>query len=131
MKASANGIDNIYKDSNGNFIIEESKFVSGSGNAGLSGLSSTADGRQLTDNYLFGPNNDGEALSRTSGLSQSQKEEIRAAFDSGKIKTCYTVVKNRHAGAGVTQGLTKQPELGVGGSSQIGEIVIIELPLNN
>tara|TARA_A200000159_G_scaffold67667_1_gene62603 strand:+ start:302 stop:1696 length:1395 start_codon:yes stop_codon:yes gene_type:complete len=128
---SANGIDNIYKDSNGNFIIEESKFVSGSGNAGLSGLSSTADGRQLTENYLFGRNKDGGALSRTSGLSPSQKDEIRNALNNGKVKTRYTVVKDRHAGAGVTQGLTKHPDLGVGGSSQIGEIVIIELPLKN
>ena len=38
-------------------------------------------------------------------------------------------MKDRHAGAGVTQGLTKKTELGVGGSSQINEIVIIELPL--
>lgn len=38
-------------------------------------------------------------------------------------------MKDRHAGAGVTQGLAKNPELGVGGSSQINEIVIIELPL--
>ncbi|MDO6560947.1 hypothetical protein [Paraglaciecola chathamensis] len=131
MKASANGIDNIFQDSSGNFIIDESKFVSGRGNAGLSGLSSTADGRQLTENYLFGRNKDGGALSRTSGLSASQKEEIRNAFDSGKIKTRYTVVKDRHAGAGVTQGLTKDSELGIGGTSQIDEIVIIELPLKN
>lgn len=131
MKASANGIDNIYKDSNGNFIIDESKFVSGRGNAGLSGLSSTADGRQLTKNYLFGPDRKGGALSRTSGLSASQKDEIRNALRNGKVKPRYTVVKDRHAGAGVTQGLTKHPELGVGGSSQIGEIVIIELPLKN
>ena len=128
---SANGIDNIYKDSNGNFIIEESKFVSGSGNAGLSGLSSTADGRQLTNEYIFGRGNKGGALSRTSGLSDFDKQKIRDAYYSGKVKTRYTVVKDRHAGAGVTQGLTKHPDLGVGGTSQIGEIVIIELPLKN
>lgn len=112
-----------------NFKCSDRQGLDSSGNAGLSGLSSTADGRQLTDNYLFGIDRKSGALSRTSGLSALQKQEIRNAYNSGKIKTRYTVVKDRHAGAGVTQGLTKKTELGVGGSSQINEIVIIELPL--
>jgi hypothetical protein len=128
---SANGLDNIFEDSQGNFIIDESKFVSGRGNAGLSGLSSTTGNKQLTNRYLFGSGEkiDG-ALARTSGLSPFQKQKILTAYNQGKVKTRYTVVKDRHVGAGVTQGLTKHSELGVGGSSQIDEIVIIELPIN-
>ena len=68
-------------------------------------------------------------MSRTSGLSDFDKQKIRDAYDSGKVKTRYTGVKDRHAGAGVTQGLIKDSELGIGGTSQIGEIVIMELPL--
>ncbi|AOT07558.1 hypothetical protein [Pseudoalteromonas luteoviolacea] len=129
---SANGLDNIFKDTNGNYIIDETKFVSGSGNAGLSGLSTSTGNRQLTNAYLFGNGTSvGGALGRTSGLSNVEKQKIFVAFQQGKVKTRYTVVKDRHVGAGVTQGLTTHPELGVGGSSQIDEIVIIELPIKN
>lgn len=46
-KTNANGLDNIFRDNQGNFIIDESKFVSG--NAGLSRLSTSTGHRQLTN----------------------------------------------------------------------------------
>lgn len=130
---NAKGFDNIFMDADGNFIISESKWISSNSNVGLGSLSNTNSGKQLSDKWMFGANLDGgpdSALSRTPSLTQSQRAELRAAFQNGKIKTQLVVLKPKHIGAGVTQRLTTDGTFGTIGSSKLNDIVIIEVSIN-
>ncbi len=129
---SAKGIDNIFRNpSTGEFIISESKWISSNHNVGIGSLSNTSTGKQLSDSWIFEPNGNGQnALDRTAGLTATQRSALEAASDAGKIRTQLVVVKPKHGGAGVTQKLTEHPLFGTNGSQKLGDIVIIEVPIN-
>jgi len=129
---SDKGIDAIFRNkSTGEFIISESKWVSSNSNVGVGSLSNTSTGKQLSMDWIFTKNAQGtSALDRTTGLTNTQKDKIKAARQQGNLSTQLVVIKPKHGGAGITQKLTNDPKFGVDGSEKLGDIVIIEVPIN-
>lgn len=116
------GIDNIFIDANGVFVISEAKWSSSSTNVGASILGKTTDGnQQLSEAWIR------NAINR-SGLSAAQGNQLRNAINTGNFRTQLVVVKPTHKGTGISSGLASHAQFGVGGRSQIGEVVIVELP---
>jgi len=120
----------------GEFIISENKWIGngpkgGTSNVGLGVLSSTVtDKKQLSQDLMFeGGIVGSNALTRTPGLSPEQTNEIFEAFQAGNVRTQLVVVKPHHVGAGITQKLTDDATFGTKGSEQLGDIVIIEVPI--
>ena len=121
----------MFKDNAGNFIVSESKWITSNTNVGVGALSNTNSGRQLSDNWMFGGGLTGNnALTRTPGLSSTQRQELINAFDSGRVRTQLFVVRPRHVGSGVTQRLANDATFGANGSQKISDIVIMEVPIN-
>ncbi|WP_102794601.1 transglutaminase domain-containing protein [Bowmanella denitrificans] len=130
---SQNGIDSIYKDAQGNFVITESKFIGTGSNFGLGSLTGSGVNKQMTDNWLFGARGQGgpdSALYRTPGMTQQQKEQLVAAYGAGKVRKQIVVVTDQHRGLGVTEALSKHAEFGGSAAkSKLDHIVVIELPI--
>ena len=126
------GMDAIFiNEDTGQFIVSESKWISSNHNVGIGSLSKTNSGKQLSDDWMFkGEELGNNAMNRTTGLTPVQRSELLAAREAGKISTQLVVVKPKHGGAGITQKLTDDPKFGANGSEKLGDIVIIEVPIN-
>ncbi|OBP16175.1 hypothetical protein A5320_01790 [Rheinheimera sp. SA_1] len=127
------GIDSIFKDAQGNFVITESKFIGTGSNFGVGSLAGSGANKQMTDTWLYGSQLNGSAdsaLARTPGMSKQQKDELLIAFKAGKVRKQVVVVTDQHRGIGVTDKLSKHPEFaGTAAKSKLDHIVIIELPI--
>ena len=126
------GVDNIFKDEYGNYIIQETKWISAATNVGSGSLSDwTSNGqkyKQMSEEWIFGVNNRGDnsALSR-SNLPTGLLPQLLKARAEGKIRTQLVVMKPKHLGAGVTKGLSSHKQLGANAGLPLNDIVIIEL----
>jgi len=87
------GIDDLYKvnRSGVDYVIVEYKFVGDDKKSGSSGLGSTLDGKQGSENWITG----GDRLERSVGLDQSR--DIFASISTNRTETW--VVRTRPDGA--------------------------------
>ena len=129
---NSTGLDNVYiNTTTGKFVIDESKWVSSNSNVGLGTLSNSTGNRQLSREWLIGGGPNGNnAINRTPGLTDSQRQNIYNAVNSGNYETQLFVIRPRHVGSGITQRLANDPTFGANGANTITNIVIMEVPIN-
>lgn len=129
---NSTGLDNVYiNPTTGKFVIDESKWVSSNSNVGLGTLSSSTGNRQLSRDWLIGGGPNGNnALNRTPGLTDSERQKLFNAINSENYETQLFVVRPRHVGSGITQRLANDATFGANGTNTITNIVIMEVPIN-
>ncbi|SER42922.1 hypothetical protein [Natrinema salaciae] len=86
-----NGPDLVYKDPEGDLIIDEVKFLSDDGNFGKRNLGKTKDGdvTQMSDQWIR------NVLSEERGIDKSTREAIEDARATGDVRREITVIQNR------------------------------------
>jgi hypothetical protein len=115
------GLDGVFRDTNGNIVIVEAKFIEGGHNVGLSRLRTTVGGNpqtELTDDWIFGTTPNGGAIDRSLAeetIDQQVYDEIQAAMLNGTLRKELVVVSNTQSGRTITETLATDAELGGAG----------------